>query len=682
MIATQVIDAILEQVVQTGTSLAFDQFVETERGRQVLSKLGVSRELAAHDFEGIYKRAVLEYSVNCYRDHRSKQIIRVFSDPGLQNAFEASLRTQNLMSVQSCIAALYEASTETGELAGIEPIAFEHELGRLSDIFNNIVAGLRPLYLDPLEHKLDANHQALMAELVKLQAQIASSQESSAPVVECVDAEIRVSSSPEAAYLRKLSDIEEKLGTNPADTDLWLRKASLLYEANEFEAALRAINRASELDSDSIEVLHARACILCDYAASQCNSPRSFFAEALEIFEKVRLDVGEALVDYHIGNALSGLGRHDAAVAKFQQAIKTLTKDELKARAWTNMGNSYIALSQGDNAIEAFQHALKLDSKKWQALLSWGEYELKQKKDFELAAQLYWNALSINPSLEETSARATYDLAFALWNLHAYADAYRYANRVLNIDPTHEDAKLLKAHLLLDLWRESEAYIFDAIKFFEAWLVDNPDNAFALHVLHAIYDSEGYKDRARLVIDRNPNPESVPPFVCYDYAMFLKSEGELDEAIRWLEIAVKQSQEHHYVHQFAHLQLKKGNYRTALQYYRLAIIDCSDPENVMSSIADCYFLLKEYRQCVAIMMKLIRSEPQSSTWWTNLSYALIQLGKRNLLPSADFMSRLQKDGDIDANECIQQQERMLEKLEKDFGTSFIEMIKSDQLPVD
>ena len=307
---------------------------------------------------------------------------------------------------------------------------------------------------------------------------------------------------------------------------------------------------------------------------------------------------------------------------------------------------------------------------------------LKEKKDYEFGAQLYWNAMEVNPTLKETSARATYDLAYAFWKIQAKAKSYEYVNKVLKIDPEHEDAKLLKAHLLLDLWRQNEAYIYDAIKFFEAWSIDKPDNTFALHVLHAIYESEGYKDRARLVIDRNTKPEDVPPFVCYDYAMFLKSEGDIDGAIRWLEIAVSQSHEHHYVHQFAFLQYRKGNYRTALRYFRLAIIDCSDPQSVMKDIADCYFYLKEYRHCVTMMMKLILLQPETEVWWTNLTYALMKLGKRNLMPPRDFMSKLQKGIAIEEKEFTQLKELMLANLESAFGVAFVELIESDSLPGD
>ena len=681
MITVNIIDTILELVIETGTHLAFDKLVETEPGRMILSKLGISRELAPNDFESIYKRALLEYSVNCYRDQQSKKIIRVFADPGLQRAFEQSFRLQNPAEFQSCLNQLYEASTVTGELDGIDRPILEKELHNLIDIFDRIVGDLRPLYLDPLQHEIRADHKAILAELADLKAQIISSQTTSALVHQDSTNEVRSNPSPEVAYLRQMTVVEESIATNPANAEAWLEKASLLYNANDLDNALKAINRASELDDGkSIDILHGRACILCDYARDNCNSPKSFLAEALEIFQTIRSAVGEAIADYHIGNALSGLGRHEEAISSFQQAIATLKDVELKARAWTNMGNSYVSIGDGKKAIDSFQHALELDPSKWQAFLSWGEYELKKNNNFEFAAKLYWNAFYINPSLAENDANAAYDVAYCFWNLGAYEDAFIYTNKVLINDPEHENAKLLKAHLLIDLWRKNETHIYDAIKFFEAWLVDNPHNAFALHVLHVIYDSEGYKERARLIIERNVNPEILPAFACYDYAMFLKSEGNLKEAIRWLELAVKQSHEHHYVHEFARLQFKVGNYQTALKYYRLAIIDCSNPENVLDSIADCYHLLKDYQNCLVTTMKLLLIEPQNTRWWGNLSYALLQIGKRSLLPSRRFLSRLEDNDNPEKFECEQQIASMLDKLEANFGTEFVNLIKSDRLP--
>jgi len=401
--------------------------------------------------------------------------------------------------------------------------------------------------------------------------------------------------------------------------------------------------------------------------------------EALDIFKLVRRDLGEPIVDYHIGNALSGLERYEDAIEKYEEAINTLDDDELKARAWTNMGNAHIALNRESEGINAFAKALEIDERKWQAYLSWGEVEFKRHDDYAFAVRLYRNAIYLNPQIEQINVQANYDLAYCLWKIGENREAYHYVNNVLEMNPEHKDAQNFKAYLLVDLWRQDESFIFDAIQFYKALSIDNPDDKLPSHMLFTIYQSEGYKKRASLVLNQTSKSDNIPAFVCYDYAMFLQSEGNLHEAIEWLGKAVQQSHEHAFVHQYAHLQFKIGEYRTALKYYKLAAIDCSNPENVLISISDCYHLLQEYESCLIILMKLLRKQSKDADIWTKICYSLVKLNRRSLLPSDKFMSQIQTGQILDNGEYEYQFDLMVNHLQQDFGSNFVERIDSELL---
>ena len=62
MIASKILDGIFELVVQTGTELTFTKFVATEPGRKLLHKLNLTREIAANDFDSIYKLGCVDIS--------------------------------------------------------------------------------------------------------------------------------------------------------------------------------------------------------------------------------------------------------------------------------------------------------------------------------------------------------------------------------------------------------------------------------------------------------------------------------------------------------------------------------------------------------------------------------------------------------------------------------------------
>lgn len=308
MLLDKIIDSIFEQVVQTGTELAFNKFIETEKGRKLLKKLSLSRTVQPNDFDSIYSLAIVEYSVNNYHNDGSRIIIHTFADKGLQQAFENSLKANTPTDIQKCLDEIYEASSETGELDTIARHTLEQELKKLSQIFERIVNSLRPLYFDPFENKLEANHKTLEAKLDEILSQISTKQEIEPVSSNPETFDNLTISNPTIEYLQKLTKVEVEIATNPSDSTAWLKKASILYnEGDDMDGALKAINEAQKLNSDSIDILHAKACILCDYTASRGNSPKSYLAESLELFKQIRIEVGEAITDYHIGNVLSGL---------------------------------------------------------------------------------------------------------------------------------------------------------------------------------------------------------------------------------------------------------------------------------------------------------------------------------------------------------------------------------------
>jgi tetratricopeptide (TPR) repeat protein len=97
-------------------------------------------------------------------------------------------------------------------------------------------------------------------------------------------------------------------------------------------------------------------------------SPDAIFYQAVEHEEAGRLDQAselyrrylhqfgpDAQVCFNLGNVLSALGRHEAAIERFRQAV------ELNANyveAWNNLGTTLVEANQREEAIAAFAAAL------------------------------------------------------------------------------------------------------------------------------------------------------------------------------------------------------------------------------------------------------------------------------------------------------------------------------------
>ena len=103
-------------------------------------------------------------------------------------------------------------------------------------------------------------------------------------------------------------------------------------------------------------------------------------------------------------------------------------------------------------------------------------------------------------------------------------EAYSRVNQLLNLQPEHENGQLLKVHILSQLWRDNPLYISSAVTFFKDRVLNNPEDMFVRGELYLIYNSEGYKDDARHILEDTVNRNNAPPQALYHYAMLLKEE--------------------------------------------------------------------------------------------------------------------------------------------------------------
>lgn len=193
--------------------------------------------------------------------------------------------------------------------------------------------------------------------------------------------------------------------------------------------------------------------------------------------------------------------------------------------------------------------------------------------------------------------------------------------------PEYRNGQLLKAYILSQLWEENPLYISSALSFFKNRILDDSEDMFARDELYLIYNSEGYKDDARHILEEAISLGTAPPQVLYHYAMLLEEEQKFNEAIQYLELAFQQSQEHHIVHALARLKREMGRYHEAIEFYRMALKDVTEPFSILRSIADCYYFLEDFKGCVLTVSKsILLGSDDKSNLWGNLGFALQQLG--------------------------------------------------------
>ena len=475
-----------------------------------------------------------------------------------------------------------------------------------------------------------------------------------------------------------VAQYQAAIAANPSDVKAWLGQAEVYYELNEMDKASVAINRAWELNRQDPKVVWVRACILAEYAIAK-GGPKSMLHEAIDLFESFRDKVSTASVDYSIGNCLAGLEDHHKAVEHFDRALAASPSPELAAQIWKNRGTSFFHLGNHEEEIASYKKALELNPSLWEAYSSWAATEL-HRGHFEHARTLFMKAFEANPELEVGGYPQLYSLAYTLWQLGDLVEAYRRVNEVLALKPDHQDGLLLKTHLLSQLWRMDSVYVSDALAFFKSRVLDNREDMFARSELYLIYNSQGYQEDARSILEETISLGNAPPRALYHYARLLEKEGKIHEAIHYLEIAFEESQEHHIVHVLGRLKQKAGDYHSAVDFYKLALRDVKDPLPILHSIADCYHFLGEYKECVRLSARAILCEPRNEMWWTNLQYALAQLGEEGLFSVfIYFLHKLRAGNDVADEEVEAAVDELLSRLRVQFGDEFVLAVTSTDL---
>jgi tetratricopeptide (TPR) repeat protein len=125
-------------------------------------------------------------------------------------------------------------------------------------------------------------------------------------------------------------------------------------------------------------------------------------------------------------------GRHDQAIADFNQAIKL---EPTFAGAYKFRGDSYAQKKDHARAIADFNQAIKLDPKYWEAFSSRG-YSYLIKGDYDRSFADYTQAVKLNPN----DKTLYFDRASAYSRRGDYDRAISDLDKAIKLDPKYADA--------------------------------------------------------------------------------------------------------------------------------------------------------------------------------------------------------------------------------------------------
>ncbi len=246
------------------------------------------------------------------------------------------------------------------------------------------------------------------------------------------------------------------------DAEALIQKGLELFNLGHYDEALRAFERAVQLQPDNADAWHSKGMALFKFGRHD---------EALQAFEKaVQLQPGYAEAWDAKGLMLRMLGRDTEALQAYERMIQL---DSDCAEGWNGKANTLYGLGRSDEALQAFKKAIQLrpdDSDSWHnmsaAFADLGRYD-EALKCSEKAIQL-----------KPDYAEAWKDKGWWLHHLGRYDDALHAYKRAIQLRPDYILAWGLNGVTLQNLGRFAEA-----LQAFEKATQLDPDNAVAWYSL-------------------------------------------------------------------------------------------------------------------------------------------------------------------------------------------------------
>lgn len=235
--------------------------------------------------------------------------------------------------------------------------------------------------------------------------------------------------------------ISEKIRTNPDDASLFAARATLFYENDGFEEAIKDMNRALSLDSLNADYYHLLADVYLDYFKSR---------PALLTMERV-----VELYPERIPSLLK-LSEFQLILTKHEESMRTIDRvlrlDPQNADAYFMFGMNFRELGDTVRAINSFQSAVELEPELIDAWIILGK--LYAAIGDPLAEKYYDNAINLGPeSVEALHSKAVY-----LADQNRLEESLELYRRLNIVDPNYEEAYFNAGLLQLDLDSLDKAY--------------------------------------------------------------------------------------------------------------------------------------------------------------------------------------------------------------------------------
>jgi tetratricopeptide (TPR) repeat protein len=376
----------------------------------------------------------------------------------------------------------------------------------------------------------------------------------------------------------------------PYSASLFVKKADILIETQNYHEALSLLEKAEILDSTDINIyiLKTDAYLALDLH----EKATALLEEAIVIFEgedKIELlfELADVYDDYEdfekVFNCLKIIleqdpnneealykicfwadytGKNEESIRIHENIIEEYPYSHL---AWFNLGTAFQGLKLYEKAIDSYLYAIAIDEKFDYAYRNLGDAYLRLKKyreaiealqkvlELSIPEEVIYEAIGYcyeklkNPAqarfhykkavhLNSTESRYYYKIAGTYMLEGYWESAVKNLESAMSINKSHPEFHFSLALCFIKMERIKEAVIH-----FSQFIKARPKNVKGWkELIRCLYDAEYYEEAFEQILNAQKITENKPLFIFYKSAVLFEL-GKSKEALLQLEMAMKEA---------------------------------------------------------------------------------------------------------------------------------------------
>jgi len=265
-----------------------------------------------------------------------------------------------------------------------------------------------------------------------------------------------------------VDQITLQLQKAPNDTELLYQRANVLYEKDEFEPAIRDLEKAMSIDSLKPKFYHLLADNYLEYYKSR---------KALDIMETAVNRFPERILTHlKLSEMQLILNQNENSIMTINNILRMSPQNN---EAYFMLGMNFRQMGDLNKAINSFQTAVEIEPEMIDAWIILGELHEKNGSDDPL--KYYNNALLVDPD----NAQVLHSKAFHLQNSGDIPGALEIYKQIGVKNPQYTDAYLNAGILYMEI--DSFEQAFEQMKILAGIEPQNPLPYYYRGLIHKAY---------------------------------------------------------------------------------------------------------------------------------------------------------------------------------------------------